>query len=344
VKEKVKQYLENLEPTLLGLSGKVTVDSVSELGLGESNLNYLAVVDGKKFVFRINMDPASPEKSRKEFTALKSVEGLAIAPKAFVLDESRKYINESFLIMEYIEGTSLDKINEKMTIKTMRKLAQLVANLHSLETNKTENPLPKCRPTINEWVSTIKKRIGYIKKRRRKYFEKDSFDALLEEVFLKIERVAKNSKLKNVLRPGHGDVCQQNIVVHNGELRLIDWEDFGLRDPASDIGIIFEGFGIELTKEQEDEFLKEYFSVRSDETLIERLRVFRPIIQFEQFIWAVMHVFEIREKEMHEHFLERKSLQEHIDYAQYCLNKCVESSIIEKKWVQAKDLKIFPDY
>jgi len=344
VKEKLRQYFENLEPTLLGLSGKITVDSISELGLGESNLNYLAIVNSKKFVFRVNMDPADTGKSRKEFNALKSVEGLRIAPKAFILDESEKHIDGTFLIMEYIEGTPLDKIETKLSTKIIRELARIVANLHSQEIGDVRNMLAKEKPTPDAWVSAVRKRIEYIRKRRRKYFERDGFDIMLDETLSKIRLVARGSEFRGVLRPGHGDICQQNLLVHNGELRLIDWEDFGLRDPASDIGIIFEGFGIEFTKEQEDEFLREYLNIRTDETLKERLKVFRPIIQFDQFVWAVMHVFEIGEKEMHEHFVERKNIQEHMDYARYCFDRCIKSGVIDKKWAEFRDLKMFPTY
>lgn len=341
MKDEIKHYFENLKPEQIGLKGRIIVDSISELGLGESNLNYLVAANNKKFVVRINMDTNSPDKSKREFKALKIVESLHIYPKAFVLDESKKYISETFVIIEYVEGNSLDKAKKKLDIKVIRKLAQLVANLHSL---KIKKKLPKERPTYNSWILTIKERINYIKKQRSKYFDNDDFDRLLDKTFSEVRLIAKNAKYKNIFLIGHGDICQQNIIVHNGELKLIDWESLGLRDPASDIGMIFEGFGIDFSKEQEEEFLKEYLKVRYDKTLRGRLKTFRPIIQFEQFVWATMHVFEIGEKEMHEHFLERKNIQEQISYAKQCFNKCIKLGVVDKKWSKIRFSNLFPKY
>ncbi len=341
MKNKIIQYFEGLKSAQLGLRNKIIVENISELGLGESNLNYLVIANNKKFVIRINMDINNPDKSKREFVALKSIENLHIAPKVFILDDSKIHINESFLIMEYVEGVSLDKAKKKLNMKIIRKLAELVANLHSLKVSKN---LQKERSNYNAWISIIKERMDYIKKQRSKYFEEDIFDKLLDETFSKIKRIAKSAKYKNIFCLGHGDICQQNIIIHKGKLKLIDWESLGLRDPASDIGMIFEGFGIDLTKKQEDEFLKQYLKIRHDETIRERLRIFKPIIQFEQFVWAVMHVFGIGEKEMHEHFLERKNIQEHITYAKRCFDKCIKSGVIDKKWSKIKQSEIFPNY
>lgn len=340
MRNEIKKYFGNLKPEEIGLKGRINVSSVSELGFGESYLNYLVAANSKKFVMRINMDTNNLDKPRREFAALKTIESLHIAPKVFVLDESKKYINGVFVIIEYVEGNSLDKAKWKLDIKFIRKLARLVANLHS---SKIDKRLPKERPTYNAWILTIKERIDYIKKQRSKYFDSDDFDKLLDETFSKVRLIAKDAKNKNILRLGHGDICQQNIIIHDGELKLIDWESIGLRDPASDIIYVFcEGFEINFTKGQEEEFLKEYLKIRPDKTLQERLRTFRFIVQFEQFLWAVMHVFEIGEKQMHKHFLERKHIQEHIDYAKRCFSKCIKSGLIDKK--RDKNLEIFPKY
>lgn len=339
MKDKIKHYFESLKPIQLGLRNQITVSSVSEIGIGESNLNYLVIANNKKFIVRINMNISNPDKSRREFAALKAVESLHIAPKVFILDNSKIHINESFLIMEYIEGVSLDE--EKLNTKLIKKLAELVADVHSLKVDKN---LQKERPTYNSWILTIKERIDYIKKQRSKYFKEDIFNKLLDETLSKVSLIAKNAKYKNIFCIGHGDICQQNIIIHKGKLKLIDWESLGLRDPASDIVYIFcEGFRINFTKGQEEEFLKEYLRVRPDKSLQERLEIFRPIVQFEQFVWAVMHVFEIGEKEMHKHFLERKNIQEHITYAKYCFDKCIKSGVIDKKWSKIKS-EIFPKY
>ena len=150
---KIKKYLLGLDPKLLGLNSKLKNVELKSLGLGESNLNYLAVLDGKRFVVRINMDPKISNKSRKEFIALKNIEYLKIAPRALLLDDSRKVINESFIVLEYLPGSPLYKHLKKLNRKTTEKLATIVAKLHLIPIGKLK--LNTDRPTYTSWLIDI---------------------------------------------------------------------------------------------------------------------------------------------------------------------------------------------
>mgnify|MGYP005623795345 FL=1 len=93
--KEIEKYFEKLNPKKLGLRNKVKVNSVSKLGMGASNLNYLVKANNKSFIFRMNMEPDKKNKSRKEFDALKSLEPYDISPKAWTLDESKKYFDKN---------------------------------------------------------------------------------------------------------------------------------------------------------------------------------------------------------------------------------------------------------
>ena len=68
MEQKIKSYFEKLNPKKLGLKGKkIKVKSVKTLGMGTGNANFLVKTSNVKFVFRLNMDPKNPKKSRKEF-------------------------------------------------------------------------------------------------------------------------------------------------------------------------------------------------------------------------------------------------------------------------------------
>jgi len=78
--------MESLDPKQFGLKTKLKVKTIFKLGQGTGNLNYLVVVNNKKFVFRINMDHKNKTKSRKEFNSLKIVEKYSIGPKTRLID------------------------------------------------------------------------------------------------------------------------------------------------------------------------------------------------------------------------------------------------------------------
>ena len=57
---------------------KIRVKSISKLGKGVSNINYLV---NNKYVFRLNANTLRPEKSKREFLTLKALEKSNISPK-----------------------------------------------------------------------------------------------------------------------------------------------------------------------------------------------------------------------------------------------------------------------
>src|SRR3989304_9482017 len=106
-KRAIKEYFLSLKPEKIGLKNKIKVSLVRKIGMGANNASYLVVANEKKFIFRLNMLLSDREKSRKEFKSLKLVEKLGIAPKAWILDDSRKIFDSDFIVLDYINGKTL---------------------------------------------------------------------------------------------------------------------------------------------------------------------------------------------------------------------------------------------
>ena len=89
-------------------------------------------------------------------------------------------------------------------------------------------------------------------------------------------------------------------------------------------------------------FLEEYSKVKKDPELRKRIPIFLLLQLLGDFCWAIMHVYEIGEGEMHESFLREQDLKEHIDYAKKMFQKCKKEGIIDKnaRWDVSK---IFPE-
>lgn len=66
MKTKIKKYFESLSPKKIGLDKKIKVISISKLGMGTGNANFLVNVNGKKFVFRLNMELNMPKMKNRE--------------------------------------------------------------------------------------------------------------------------------------------------------------------------------------------------------------------------------------------------------------------------------------
>ena len=342
-KEAVAKYFANLPKGVLGTM-PISVCSVSRLNLGESNLNFLVVTNQGKFVFRINMDSASDTKSASEFDSLRALAGLRIAPEAFHLDESKVPFGETSLVVKYLEGKPLSELEEgKISAESTAKLAHIVAVVHSIDERKLAMLLPVRGLTYESWFTRMGKDIEYVRQNRKRRSLKNGFNKLLSDSFDRLQETSVESAPPNASAPGHGDICAQNVIVDDdGAMRLVDWENFGLWDPAAEIAMVFEAFGLDFPVDRELEFLSVYTSLRQDQTLRERLDVFRRIVRFEQLTWGIRHVFEIANGEMNKAFVEATKMSEHLAFVDFCLTRLVKTGSIDLDLEEIPELEIFP--
>ena len=328
MKAEIKRYFENLNPRQLGLKEKIKVKSISKIGMGKNNSNFLVVVGSKKFVFRLNMLPLSRDKTKTEFNSLKLVEKLNIGPKAWILDESRKILDSDFMILDYIEGKTLGKMNYKLDKKLIKKIVRLCVGFHLIPIRREIAKLPKDEvdyKVVFKWIEHFYSSIKNMTKHK----------AFLEMVSESCDVLRKSSlqKDKHPIVLAHGDICEQNVIVHNGKLKLVDFESLGLTDPASEIAYILTQFTRGgFTEKQKEIFIEEYLKVRNDKTLRKRLKIFVPLKNFADLVWAINHVFKIKNKRLHRYYLENNKLNKDISYAKKMFKKNLREGIVNKKY------------
>lgn len=342
MEKEIKSYFENIMPERLGLKSKIKVRSVSKLGMGTSNLNYLVVANNKKFVFRMNMEPKRKEKSRKEFDALKIIESYDIGPKAWMIDESRKEFDSDFIIISYIEGRTSNKMPEYLKPKMFRKIGDLCGKLHSV---KIKGDLKKLNPdSLNEgyvqYVSFLKREyLNYLNRR----LKNKKLLKIINESFenIKSHIPSENYESEKVL--SQGDFCEQNVVVHNGEYKLIDFEDLEISDRASHLSKIFSDFGRPFEEDQKELFLGEYLKVNNvdKEKLIEKIDIWIPLKLFAVFLWSVSHTLKVKNKELHKTFLEHNEIKGDIAYVKTMFKRCLRFGIIDKEHKDFEVAKVF---
>jgi|TARA_Y100000034_G_C6828587_1_gene373842 thiamine kinase-like enzyme len=328
-KKKIKKYFENLKQNQLGLKSKIKVVSVSKLGMGTSNLNYLVKVNQKKFIFRINMNSKNPDKSKKEFKALKIVEKYNIGPKAWILNESKKEFDSDFIIISYIEGKTLNKIKNHLSLKMIKEIAKLSAKIHSIKLDSKTNKLPVLGRDYKVYFDTLdKENLRYI----RNHLKNKKFIKILEETRKKLKKEIPFGKHKHPLVLVHGDICEQNMIINKGNYKLIDFESLGLEDPAQDIAGIITDFGKPFNEKQKEIFFEEYLKIRKDKTLKERVKVFVPLRIFSVLLWAITHTLKIKNKHMHLSFTENNNIKKDISYVKIVFKRAIKKGVIDKKY------------
>ena len=223
-KNKIKSYLQSIGKQKLNLKNKLIVQSISELGKGTGNLNYLVRINNKKFIFRFNMNLKDKKKASKEYNSLKLIEDLDFGPKVLFLDDSRKFFDTDLVILEYEEGVLLCKTREYSKDIMFRKLGKLCAEMHSIPLNSQLKKLD-----YSETYYQYKDGLNFIRKGYLHFLNKNLRNKellnILFETFLAQKRSIRKEKYICDTVFSQGDFCEQNILVEKGNYKLIVFED-----------------------------------------------------------------------------------------------------------------------
>jgi len=307
-----KKIIENLDPKIFGLS-RINIKSFKKLGAGESNISYLFALNNKKLICRVNIDRSKPKKSEQEYNVLKTIERLNIAPKVYYLDKLGR-----FIILDYIEGKALRMRKKSFSKKELKQLAEMLAKLHSIKINN----LNLEKQDYSYRLKEIKNVINSIKKFNDGPFFQECYDHLVD--------IISKEKETNQLSLAHGDICTQNIIKTKDELKLIDWESLQLADPAKDIAPFL--VEIRISKNNFNILVKEYNNYRNDPEILERAIVHAKLLAFVDFAWEILRAFEIKNKKLHEDYLNKTTAQSHINEAKRRLKDCLKFKLIPNKW------------
>ncbi len=270
--------------------GFATINSieVSKLGMGENNVNYLAIVNRERFVFRIASTDFAERNMSKEFQTLQALP-VGIAPKAILFDSSKKIIPKSFMIQSFIKGKPLRNWSDKQLVKH----AKEIAKIHSIREDSSTY-------FGNEF--SIHKRLL----RELDNYEDDGIylgntpelEVLIEKILHLFERSNPLFNSMNVFSRIHGDLTLGNIFSHNGILHYLDWELSRVDDNAFDIAKLYYtdmkllDWSLHLNGVREDLFLDTYKDNLSfdDPTLKQRVHLWQIYILFTDYLYFVWKV------------------------------------------------------
>lgn len=163
-------------------------------------------------------------------------------PEIFEFDNSRKIIDQDFLIEEYIPGTALSEawISPTARTKILKETGLYLRELHLSCTGDAYGYLGqhKCMEGQNDWVSAFRimwnKLINDIVK-CNVYDENESDDA--RKALDKHTELFKRDVPASLL---HMDIWDQNIMIHeNGSITgIVDWDRALWGDPEIEFAVL----------------------------------------------------------------------------------------------------------
>jgi tRNA A-37 threonylcarbamoyl transferase component Bud32 len=267
-----------------------SVSVLQEINLGYTSIVYHVSVDGINYAVKMydpkfNGRKVCIQEKNNILKAQKYIDN--VVPKVFLFSiHTENIFDKEILVMENLTGVPLSK--EVFNNQVFDKLKSILIRLHNSDTNNSlENTelekLEKCRRLIMNFLK-----------------ENQSFDHLeaskhlddLEKYYYTKKNIFRTPK-KSII---HGDLWWDNILVNNGEIKIIDWLESSENDYCRDlaqfkIGVLDELFDENQTNHYLGEILvlyKEYFQ---DESIYERMRFYVPLLYLEESFYLPFKYF-----------------------------------------------------
>jgi len=333
MKSKIKSYFEKLNSIKLELEEKIKVSEVKKLGKGLSSLNYLVIVNNKKFIFRLKVDEDMASAER-EFKNLKFFQDEDFAPKVYLFDCFKNDFECPFLILNYLEGKTIEELKgfDKGQIE---RLAEFLVKIHSTEIVKEMETLPK--KNYEEMIKKAKKQ----KEAFEKICKNEEFAKVMRNGYANILKKYNNYNYPSKMVLAHGDFCSVNVLFNKNKYYLIDFEDLELSDPACEIAHIFIDFGKPFNEKNKEIFLNKYLEFRDEENLKERVEKYILLWFLSGMYWGFVQLHKTINNSFLDEYKEKEDIENSISNEKIFLKKLIEIGVISKSILNFDFSKIF---
>ena len=270
--------------------------SVSPLAQGEYNLNYLISSDSLQLVFRVNIGTQINRDDQivYEYKALELLKKSGVTPRPFFVDDTRKFLDNGILIMEYLPGQSMDYRRD------LSDAAGLFATIHQIVVPEEKNHLIREEAPL---TLIYEECAGLL----RQYFDSDLAQPEIRDYLMELIDWAEAARSQETFYQQDPWPCIVNTEVNSGNfivnrqqetIHLVDWEMPRWGDPSQDLCHFCSPLTTlwktswRMTKEEKSRFLKTYSRHLRDrhlrDTLMDRVRLRDPFVYLRGISWSAM--------------------------------------------------------
>lgn len=244
---------------------------------GSSNLLWRVTSGGQEAVVKLYLD-AGQARGRRQFDGQQMFSPLGVAPQPLWFDRYPAGLARQVLVYAWAPGETLTVTNTTH----LAALAQSIAHVHSGEPTEVRRFCPNPLNldylwrvmhgglgAIEQWLA------GHNAASLQRYFAAIAANAnALVEAALPLWQNTPPT-------PVHGDLKLENAIDSFGAAVLIDWEMFGLGDPAYEIASFLQTVQADLGVEAQDEWLQSYLATFDQPGLAQRIGVYRRLLPFQ---------------------------------------------------------------
>lgn len=244
---------------------------------GRDNLLWRIACNGQDAVLKLYLD-AGQVRSRRQYAGQQIFAPLGLAPRPLWYDRYPEGLSRQVLIYAWAPGAAV----ESTDLAQMLALAQTMAQVHAGDPNQVQRFCP--HPVNLDYFWRVLHgglaplRVWLTAHKATTLLS--SFDQL----------VAKANALVTTMlplwhgsapAPVHGDLKLENVLDCFGTAMLLDWEMFGLGDPALEIANFLYLSQHELDAATQATWLEHYLSQVDQPTLDQRIGVYHALLPLQ---------------------------------------------------------------
>jgi aminoglycoside phosphotransferase (APT) family kinase protein len=244
---------------------------------GRDNLLWRVECRGQEAVLKLFLD-AGQARSRRQFDGQQIFAPLGVAPRPLWVDRYPEGLARQILVYEWLPGAMLDPVHPTH----LAALAHSVARIHSSDASAVRRFCPNPLNLDYLW-RVLGGSIGPIQhwladqaaSALREHFKLLSSNArALVEAALPLWASAPPSAV-------HGDLKLENCIDSFGAVILLDWEMFGLGDPALEVATFLQLSQDVLDTDAQATWLEHYLDGVDQPGLAQRIAVYQHILPFQ---------------------------------------------------------------
>lgn len=237
------------------------------LGGGITNFNVALSDAGRRFVVRVGQDiPLHQVMRFNEQAVHRAAQAIGIAPAIH-------YTEPGILVLEFVEGTTLDEAG-------VRSDAMLARILPLLKKCHREAPLHLRGPVLTFWVFHVLR--DYAATLRA---DNSRHVPRLDDLLKTAETLERAVGPVDIVL-GHNDLLAANFLDDGDRLWLLDWEYGGFNSPLFDLAGLASNN--ELSPEQERWLLESYFETQLTDELENRYRAMKCASLLRETMWSMV--------------------------------------------------------
>ena len=279
VTEQIQQYLTRAPSSLFA---QQTIEVLAHWE-GDTHLLWRVRAGHQDATVKLFLD-AGQARSRRQFDGQTIFAPFGLAPQPLWVDRYPHGLSRQLMVYQWAEGESINTADPS----ELTAWAEAIAMVHAAPADAVRRFSPHPLNLDYYWrieqasIGQVTQWLATSDLSLYPFFEQmASATAALVQQGLSLWAYAMPT-------PVHGDLARQHTLIERGRVVLLDWEMFGLGDPAQDVARLLQREAQHMTPHQIEAWLAAYTTLVDQPNINERIRLFQQLLDVHNVVYLLI--------------------------------------------------------